>query len=168
MDRLQRVMLANGFLVVLVAMLAGFMLMFSLLGGMEVWPGRMLAFAVYGTPEGWVRAHSGGTMNGLLVIAVALALPKLALSPGLQRFTAYGFIYVAWSFTVFYWFGNAAGNRALSIGDNALGESDLFGVIGFLPGLPSVIIVVVLLALGARAVLAPDPARRTPEQAPPN
>ena len=68
-------------------------------------------------------------------------------------FTAWGFIYVAWSFTLFYWFGNAAGNRALSIGDNALGESDLFGVIGFLPGLPSVILVVVLLAIGARAVL---------------
>ena len=61
--------------------------------------------------------------------------------------------HVAWSFTVFYWFGNAAGNRALSIGDNALGASDIFGVIGFLSGLPAVIIVVVLLAVGAKAVL---------------
>lgn len=160
MDRLQRVMLANGFLVVLVAMLAGFMLMFSLLGGMEIWPAGMLEFSVYGTPEGWVRAHSGGTMNGLLVIVMALALPKLGLAAGWQRFTAYGLVYVAWSFTIFYWFGNAAGNRALSVGDNALGESNVFGVIGFLPGLPSVIIVVVLLAVAAKAVLArsaPDP-----------
>ena len=54
----------------------------------------------------------------------------------------------------FYWLGNAAGNRALSIGDNVLGESDIFGIIGFLPGLPSVIIVVVLLFIGARAVMA--------------
>jgi styrene-oxide isomerase len=142
MDRLQRIMLANGMLVILVAML-----------GFEVWPGSTLEFSVYGTAEGWVRAHSGGAMNGLLVIAIALALPKLNLSTSMQKFTAWGFIYVAWSFTLFYWFGNAAGNRALSIGDNALGESDLFGVIGFLPGLPSVILVVVLLAIGARAVL---------------
>lgn len=154
MDRLQRIMIANGLLVVLVAMLAGFMLMFSLLGGFEIWPGTTLQFTVYGSGEGWVRAHSGGTMNGMLVIIIALALPKLALSETLQRVTAYGFIYVAWSFTVFYWLGNAAGNRALSIGDNALGESDILGVIGFLPGLPSVIIVVVLLAIGARSVLA--------------
>ena len=42
MDRLQRVMLAHGMLVILVAMLAGFMLMFSLLGGFEVWPGLSL------------------------------------------------------------------------------------------------------------------------------
>ena len=156
MDRLQRIMLANGLLVVLAAMFAGFMLMFSLLGGFEIWPGRTLQFSVYGTSEGWVRAHSGGTMNGLLVIVIALALPKLNLSPTMQRVTGYGFIYVAWSFTLFYWLGNAAGNRALSIGDNALGESDAFGVIGFLPGLPSVVIVVVLLAIIAKSVLSPD------------
>jgi styrene-oxide isomerase len=149
-------MLANGLLVVLAAMFAGFMLMFSLLGGFEIWPGRTLQFSVYGTSEGWVRAHSGGTMNGLLVIVIALALPKLNLSPTMQRVTCYGFIYVAWSFTLFYWLGNAAGNRALSIGDNALGESDAFGVIGFLPGLPSVVIVVVLLAIVAKSVLSPD------------
>lgn len=154
MDRLQRIMLAHGMLVVLVAMFAGFMLMFSLLGGFEIWPGKTLHFTVYGTAEGWVRAHSGGAMNGLLVIAMGLALPKLNLSETMQKVTAYGFIYVAWSFTLFYWFGNAAGNRALSIGDNALGESDIFGVIGFLPGLPSVVIVVVLLAVGAKAVLS--------------
>ena len=154
MDRLQRVMLAHGMLVILVAMLAGFMLMFSLLGGFEVWPGNVLQFSVYGTAEGWVRAHSGGAMNGLLVIAIALALPKLDLSATMAKVVAWGFIYVAWSFTVFYWFGNAAGNRALTMGDNALGPSDLFGVIGFLPALPSVVIVVVLLAIGARAVLA--------------
>jgi hypothetical protein len=87
MDRLQRVMLANGFLVILVSMLAGFMLMFSLLGGLEVWPGTIVAIPVYGTGEGWVRAHSGGAMNGLLVIVIALALPKLSLSPMLQRLT---------------------------------------------------------------------------------
>jgi styrene-oxide isomerase len=149
-------MLANGLLVVLAAMLAGFMLMFALLEGFEIWPGLTLQFTVYGTSEGWVRAHSGGTMNGLLVIVIALALPKLNLSPTMQRVTSYGFIYVAWSFTLFYWLGNAAGNRALSIGDNALGESNVFGVIGFLPGLPSVVIVVVLLAIVAKTVLSPD------------
>ena len=154
MDRLQRVMLANGLLVVLASMFAGFMLMFLLLGGLEVWPGNIVPIPVYGTVDGWVRAHSGGAMNGLLVIVIALALPKLSLSPLLERLTAYGFIYVAWSFTLFYWLGNAAGNRALTIGDNPLGESDIFGVIGFLPGLPSVIIVVILLVVATKGVLS--------------
>lgn len=154
MDRLQRIMLANGILVMLAAMFAGFMLMFSLLGGIEVWPGNVLKFSVYGSTEGWVRAHSGGITNGLMVIAIGLALPKLNLNELWQKLTAWGLIYVAWTFTLFYWLGNAAGNRALSVGDNALGESDIFGVIGFLPGLPSVFIVVIVLAVCAKAALS--------------
>lgn len=152
MERLQRIMIGNGLLVVLVSMLAGFMLMFGLLGGLEIWPGNIISIPTYGTTEGWVRAHSGGAMNGLLLMVIALALPKLNLSANMQRFVAYGFIYVAWSFSVFYWLGNAAGNRALTIGDNPLGQSDIFGILGFLPGLPSVFLVVILLGITAKGI----------------
>ncbi|MCZ6892760.1 MAG: isomerase [Gammaproteobacteria bacterium] len=153
MERLQRIMIGNGLLVVLASMFAGFMLMFLLLGGIEIWPGKIVPLSIYGTSEGWVRAHTGGALNGILVIVIALALPTLRLSPLMQRVTAYGFIYIAWSFTVFYWLGNASGNRALSLGDSPLGESDIIGIIGFLPGLPSVVLVVVLLAIAAKSVL---------------
>ena len=90
MERLQRIMIGNGLLVVLASMLAGFMLMFSLIGGMEICPGKIIAFDVYGTNDGWVRAHSGGAMNGILVIVVALAFPTLRLSPLMQSITAWG------------------------------------------------------------------------------
>ena len=154
MERLERIMIANGLVVVLIAMLAGFMLMFTLLGGVEVWPGKIIPLPLYGSSEGWVRAHTGGTLNGMLVIVIALVLPKLRLSAFMQRFTAYGFIYIAWSFTVFYWLGNASSNRALSMGDSPLGEADTIGLIGFLPGVPNVILVVVLLAVAAKGVLS--------------
>ncbi len=42
MERLERLMIAHGLLGVLVAMLAGFMLMFTLLGGVEVWLGKIM------------------------------------------------------------------------------------------------------------------------------
>ncbi len=154
MERLERIMIANGLVVVLIAMLAGFMLMFTLLGGVEVWPGKIIPLPLYGSSEGWVRAHTGGTLNGMLVIVIALVLPKLRLSAFMQRFTAYGFIYIAWSFTIFYWLGNASSNRALSMGDSPLGKADTIGLIGFLPGVPSVILVVVLLAVAAKGVLS--------------
>lgn len=154
MQRLQRIMIGNGLLVVLASMFAGFMLMFALLGGLEIWPGNILAIPTYGTTEGWVRAHSGGAMNGLLLVVIALALPKLNLSASMQRFVAYGFIYVAWSFTIFYWLGNAAGNRALTFGDNPLGQSDIFGILGFLPGLVSVFLVVILLVITAKGIFS--------------
>ncbi len=154
MDKLQKIMIGHGMLVVLVAMLAGFMLIFKLIGGIEIWPGFILSIPAFGTESGWVRAHSGGTMNGILVIVMALALPHIPLSDTMQKWTAWGFIYIAWSFTLFYWLGNAAGNRALSLGDNPLGKTDIYGVLGFAPGLISVFLVLVLLAVGAKAVFA--------------
>jgi|TARA_B110000259_G_scaffold180188_1_gene220602 hypothetical protein len=154
MSKLQRVMIANGLLVMLVSMFAGFMLMFNLLGGFEIWPGQILEFSVYGTTEGWVRAHSGGVTNALLVMAIAFALPHVNVSAFQEKFLAYGFIYVAWSFTVFYWLGNASANRALTFGDNQLGESSLVSVLGFLPGLPSVVLVVVLLVIAVKGILS--------------
>ncbi len=154
MERLQRIMIGNGLLVVLMAMLSGFMLMFSLLGGIEVWPGMIIKIPMYGTVPGWVRAHTGGALNGVLLIVVALALPFLRLSDFMQRFVAYGFIYIAWSFTVFYWLGNASSNRGLSLGPSALGQPDLVGLMAFLPGVPSVFLVVFLLAVAAKSVLS--------------
>ena len=154
MSQLQRVMIANALLVMLVSMFAGFMLMFNLLGGFEIWPGKILEFPVYGTTEGWVRAHSGGLTNALLVMAIAFALPYINVSGFQEKFLAYGFIYVAWSFTVFYWLGNASANRALTFGDNQLGESSLISVLGFLPGLLSVVLVVVLLVIAVKGILS--------------
>ncbi|MGR9090094.1 MAG: isomerase [Gammaproteobacteria bacterium] len=154
MERLQQIMLGHGLLVILAAMLAGFMLMFNLLGGVEIWPGTIIEIPMYGTSAGWVRAHTGGALNGVLVIIVALALPKLKLGEFAQKFTAYGLIYCAWTFTLFYWLGNASSNRGLSIGASALGEPDLIGLIAFLPGVPSVFIVPIVLVLCAKSVLS--------------
>jgi len=150
MERYQKIMVINGLLVLTVAMLSGFMLMFLLIGGLEVWPGRILQIPVYGSEAGWVRAHSGGVTNGLLVLIIGAILPNLNLGSFSKKLVCYGFVYVAWSFTIFYWFGNAAGNRALTLGDNPLGSTDVFGLIGFIPALPSVFIVIVVLLLCLR------------------
>ena len=154
MDRYQRLMIIHGLLVIAVAMLAGFMLIFNLIGGFELWPGKIIKFDVYGTEAGWVRAHSGGIMNGILVIVIALTLPKLKLGAQSFAWLAWGFIYIAWSFTLFYWIGNASNNRSLTVGGNRLGEADWLSIIGILPGLPSVVLVLILLFIGVKGALA--------------
>ena len=154
MEHYQKIMIINGLLIVLVAMLAGFMLIFSLIGGLELWPGYILQIPVYGTEEGWVRAHSGGIANDLLVLILGAILPTFDLEGLSKKLVSYGFVYVAWSFTVFYWFGNAAGNRALTLGDNPLGSSDLAGLVGFIPAFPSVFIVLALLVICIRGCLS--------------
>jgi styrene-oxide isomerase len=159
MQRLQKLMIGNALLVILAAMLAGFMLGFGLIGGLELLPGKIVEMPYYGTTEGWARAHSGGVTNGLLIIGVALAMPLIPLGAGMQKLTAYGFIYIGWANTVFYWFGNAAANRALSFGDNPLGPTNLAGAVGFGAALVGAILIVWLLGYaGVRALRGGDAA----------
>ena len=62
------------------------------------------------------------------MLVIALALPTLNLSERLQKWTAYGFMDIAWSFTLCYWLGNAAANRGLILGDSQLGKTDTTSV----------------------------------------
>lgn len=157
MLRLQKLMIGNALLVILAAMLAGFMLGFGLIGGLEVLPGQIVQMPYYGTAEGWARAHSGGVTNGLLIIGVALAMPLVPLGPGMQKLTAYGFIYIGWANTAFYWFGNASANRALSFGDNPLGPTNLAGAVGFGAALIGALLIIWLLAYaGLKALGSSD------------
>jgi hypothetical protein len=153
MQRLQKLMIGNALLVILAAMLAGFMLGFGLIGGLELLPGQIVEMPYYGTTEGWARAHTGGVTNGLLIIGVALAMPLIPLGAGMQKLTAYGFIYIGWANTVFYWFGNAAANRALSFGDNPLGAGTLASLIGFGPALIGALLIIWLLGYAAAKAL---------------
>lgn len=149
MERYQKLMIGNAFLVIVMSMFAGFMLGFGLIGGLELYPGKIIAMPYYGSAEGWARAHSGGLTNGLLILAVAWALPTLPLGERMRKLTAWGFIYIGWANTVFYWTGNASGSRALSFGDNPLGASNALGAIGFGMAFAGAILIVWLLCYAA-------------------
>lgn len=153
MLRFQKLMIGHGLLVILAAMLAGFMLGFGLIGGLELYPGKIIEMPYYGSSEGWARAHAGGLANGLMIIAVAMALPLIPLSTGMHKLTVYGLIYIGWANTAFYWFGNAAASRALSFGDNPLGSTNLFGVIGFGAALIGAFLIIWILGHAALKVL---------------
>ena len=155
LQSLQRTMIGHALLVMVVALLAGFMLGFGLIGGLELAPGKIVAMPYYGTVEGWARAHVGGITNGLMVLGVALALPLVGLGARMQAFTAYGLVFVGWANTVFYWFGNAAGSRALSLGDNPLGPTNLCGMIGFGLAFVGAIVAPVVLVYAAVRLLRP-------------
>ena len=149
MQRFQKLMIGNGLLVIVVAMIAGFMLGFGLINGLEIYPGNIVEMPYYGTTDGWARAHVGGLTNGLMIIGMALALPLIPLSERMCRLTAWGLVYIGWANTVFYWFGNASASRALSFGDNPQGASNLLGAIGFGMALVGAILIIWLLTHAA-------------------
>lgn len=153
-EQVQRRMIAHAALVLLIGMLAGIGLLVSLIGGLELVPGHILAIGGAGDPAPWVRAHVGGMLNALLLIAVALVIPPLHFDSRAARRLAWIFIGTAWANTLFYWAALLAPNRALTFGDNRFGPSTLVAVIGLAPALLFVVISLVGTVMLARRAFA--------------
>ena len=146
----ERRLVAHAAVILLIAMLAGVGLLMSVLGGLELWPGHILPVKVPSTPSGWVRTHVGGMLNAILMMVVALLIPGLDFAEAQARRVANFLIGTGWANTLFYWAAMWAPNRALTFGDNRLGSSNVWSVIGLAPALLFVLFSIVAIALVAR------------------
>lgn len=153
-NRMQALMLGNGFAVMLVGMFSGFMLTFSLLEAIDIFPFPAIAVAIPGTTRGWVAAHTGNIMNGLMLVGVALSLPRLAIEGRRLAWVGWGLIATVWGNAAFYVFGNLAANRGLTVGSNRFGEGSLTGVLASVPALVGAVLVVIALSIAMRAAFA--------------
>ncbi|RKR07975.1 hypothetical protein CLV91_2740 [Maribacter vaceletii] len=134
MNKKQLKMIGHGSIVLIFGLLAGFGLIMDLIGGFEIYPTNVLQFDIPGDSAAWARAHAGGIMNGMLVILVALVMfaMKLPEKPSYQLY--WMLIGTGYANTLFYWGGLAAGaHRALTFGNNQLGETSIAGILGLLP-----------------------------------
>lgn len=156
MEAYQKRLTGHALILLIIGLLAGFMLAFSLIGGLEVLPTLFIGIPTFGTTEGWVRAHSGGIMNGLMLIAFAFIMPHCGLAIERLQLFAKGIIFAGWANTIFYWTGNASGSRALSFTDNALGASNMLGVIGYTLAVIAAFVTIYIAAQMARGFLAKD------------
>src|SRR5207247_10030538 len=79
-ERLRALLVANGALVFMVGLVAGFPFTFVILGKIVLWPlPGALGVHLPGDVRGWRMAHLAGILNGLTLIAVASAAPWLTL-----------------------------------------------------------------------------------------
>jgi len=131
----QRRMLAHGAVVILIALIAGLGLVVSLIGGLEVFPGTIISFDFPGEPSKWARTHAGGILNGILVIVGALVIHAMELPEKTASRLYWMLVGTGYANTAFYWGGLFAPSRALTFGDNRLGESNLAGILGLTPAL---------------------------------
>ena len=151
---LQKRMIGQGATVLLVGMIAGFGLLMSLLGGLELIPGSIIAFEIPGQTDAWVRAHVGGILNGMLIIAVAILLGPLGFTEQAAGRMFWMLVGTGWANTVFYWASLFAPNRAISFADNKWGESNLASIIGLLPALAFAVISTIAMVMLARQAFA--------------
>lgn len=156
MDAYQKTLTGHALVLLIIGLLAGFMLAFSLIGGLELLPTVFIGIPTFGTTEGWVRAHSGGIMNGLMLIAFAFIMPHCGLAMARIELYAKGIIFAGWANTIFYWTGNASGSRALSFTDNTLGSSNILGMIGYTLAVVAALLTIYIAAQLARGFFAKD------------
>lgn len=155
---LRRRMSGHGILMILCTLLFGLGLWMNLLGGFEIYPGKLIRFDVPGTAEGWARAHIGPALNGMMVIAVAFVLPQLEFSEVTARRLGWIVVGDGWANVIFYFFSNFSANRGLSFGDNTFGAGGLFSAIALAPAyLFGVLAIGALFMIGWQA-LRPAPA----------
>ena len=118
-DHIQRRMIGHAALILFIGMLAGFGLLVSLIGGIELIPGTVIPISIFGGTDAWVRAHTGGILNALLILGVALALPLLRFQAQAAGRIKWMIVGTGWANTLFYWAALLAPNRALSFASTA-------------------------------------------------
>ncbi len=133
MDQRQRKMVGHGAIVMIFGLVAGFGLLMSLIGGFEILPGTIIEFELPGDSRAWARTHAGGLMNGMLVIAGALVIWAMKLPEHTAKHLYWMLVGTGYANTIFYWAGMFAPGRALTFGDNRLGETSVAGILGLVP-----------------------------------
>ena len=119
-ERLRALLVANGALVFMVGLVAGFPFTFVILGKIVLWPlPGALGAHLPGDVRGWRMAHLEGILNGLTLIAVAAAAPWLTLGPRAQHWVAWLLIATAWGNVVASVIGPVFGGRGLEFGGGA-------------------------------------------------
>ena len=151
-----RNMIGHSAVVIFIALLAGWGLAMSLIGGFEISPGNILAFEIPGDSSAWARAHTGGLLNGLLVLAFAWVLTSLNLDEKKRFHIWWMIVGTAYANTIFYWAGILAPNRAITAGSNRLGEASFAGIVGFLPAAVFALVLMVAMVIIARAAFSKD------------
>lgn len=126
----------NGLAAMLVALAAGFFLVFSMIGGASLSPiPFLIEFDLPGTTKGWRAVHIGTLLNGIMAIALGLTLRFYAVTDAQARRVMLGTIIAVWGNFCFYLFGMFAPNHGVTLEANRLGEASLAGGLAFLPAL---------------------------------
>ena len=151
-ERFSNRVIGHGMLVLLIGLLSGFGLVFSLMDAVALWPLPALDVEIPGSTRGWQAAHVGGILNGVMMAGVALLMSRFELTGKRLKWVGWGMIITGWGNTLFYFAGNFSQNRGLSMGETPFGPGDIWGALSFIGGGGAMfftIVATVLLAMAA-------------------
>ncbi|WP_156966302.1 hypothetical protein [Algiphilus aromaticivorans] len=147
-------MIKHGVAAMLVALVGGFALAFSMLQGVSLSPIPVfLDVEIPGSTRGWRIFHIGMLMNGIMAIALAFALRAVTVTATGAALVSWGVIIAVWGNGMFYLFGMFAQNHGLSLHESPLGDPSLAGALAFIPaivGAVALTVALIVLLLGER------------------
>jgi len=148
-ERQRVILMLNGFGLLALALLCGWLYMFVLLGDVVLWPILPSTGLVpAGDERAWRAAHLQALTEGLLLIAIAACGPYIRLRAGLQKLIQWCAVITAWLFALPFLVHAFAGTRGLAFGGGPF-KPGLINDLVYLIGWPPVIAVHLLLALCA-------------------
>lgn len=145
-------LIKHGVAAMIVALLGGFMLTFSMLGGISFSPLPIfIEYELPGTPQGWRAVHLGMLMNGMMAILLGAAIRWLVVTPRGGAIVAWGTIIAVWGNFCFYLFSMFGHNHGLTLGDNRLGPGNWAGAMAFIPAIVGAVTLLAALIVMLRA-----------------
>src|SRR5437867_7717980 len=143
-ERLRALLVANGALVFMVGLVAGFPFTFVILGKIVLWPlPGALGVHLPGDVRGWRMAHLEGILNGLTLLAVAAIAPRLSLGARAQKIVGWSLIVTAWGNMIASLVGPLFGGRGLEFGG---GVANSLMYVLFVVAVVAVIVAMVLVS----------------------
>ena len=159
-EQLQHRVIGHGMLVLLVGLVAGVALTFSLLEAVALWPLPTWEVGIPGSTRGWVSAHVGGILNGVMIAGLALLMGKLKLTGSGAFWTGWGLIIIGWGNTLFYWAANFSANRGLSPAATHHGDGGVWAALAYVGGVVGMVFAFIVVIILARAAF--DAAKSAP------
>ncbi|WP_171210246.1 MULTISPECIES: hypothetical protein [unclassified Ruegeria] len=145
-------LIKHGILVMIIGLICGFGLTFSILGQISLSPiPLVIDYQMPGTTAAWARMHTGCLMNGIMLLAVAALYPRFVLTTRQEAGISKGLVFVAWANVLFYIFGAFSPNRGLALSETPAGGANWASFIAYIP---AVIAAVLLLIILARLLMA--------------
>lgn len=139
-------LLKHGILVMIVGLIGGFGLAFSILDQISLSPiPIVIPYELPGTTEAWARIHSGCLMNGLMLILFAIVLPKFTLVGASVQRICLGFILIAWANTLFHIFGAFSPNRGLALSETPAGPANWASFVAYNPAVIAAVLLILIL-----------------------
>ncbi|WP_428310009.1 hypothetical protein [Hydrocarboniphaga sp.] len=139
-----------------VALLAGFCLVFSMVGGISLSPlPIVIDYVIPGSAAGWRMVHLGMMMNGMMALLLGCVLDRCDATDRSAALVGWGTIIAVWGNFCFYLFGMFAPNHGVSLQDNPLGAANWAGTLAFFPALIGAITLMMAVIVLLRSNKAP-------------